>query len=202
MPVVVSRVLTVPEPGAPAQPDPNLMTPRTQGKTRSAIVTRFSAPTRPGRVFGGSVECRRRSPWCGERRARRRGRVARCPGAAAPCCSAGGIRSGWRASVPRRGSARGPGLRRPLVSYLLAASLRYQARSVAGVTGKTSLQRPRGMSRGGAASQARSAGSQRARPTWRRSTAFSCRSTSNSASFARSPRHSRTARPSIRHVSM
>ena len=35
----------------------------------------------------------------------------------------------------------------------------------------------------------------RTRPTSRRSTAFSCRSTSNSASFARSPRATRTARP-------
>ena len=52
-----------------------------------------------------------------------------------------------------------PGLRRPLMSYLLAASPRCQARSVAGVTGKTSLQRLRGMSRASAASQARSAGS-------------------------------------------
>ena len=39
------------------------------------------------------------------------------------------------------------------------------------------------------------------RPACRRSTAFSCRSTSSSASFARSPRNIRTARPSTRHVS-
>ena len=52
-----------------------------------------------------------------------------------------------------------PGLRRLLVSYFLAASLRCQASSVAGVTGKTSLQRLRGMSRASAESQARSAGS-------------------------------------------
>jgi hypothetical protein len=52
-----------------------------------------------------------------------------------------------------------PGLRRLLVSYLFAASLRCQARSVAGVTGKTSAQRLRGMSRASAASQTRSAGS-------------------------------------------
>ena len=52
-----------------------------------------------------------------------------------------------------------PGLRRLLVSYFFAASLRCQARSVAGVTGKTSAQRLRGMSRASAASQTRSAGS-------------------------------------------
>ena len=52
-----------------------------------------------------------------------------------------------------------PGLRRLLVSYLFAASLRCQARSVAGVTGKTSAQRLRGMSRASAASQTRSADS-------------------------------------------
>ena len=38
-------------------------------------------------------------------------------------------------------------------------------------------------------------------PAWRRSTAFSCRSTSSSASFARSVRNTRTARPSIRLTS-
>ena len=38
-----------------------------------------------------------------------------------------------------------PGRRRLLVSYFLAASLRCQARIVAGVTGKTSAQRRRGM---------------------------------------------------------
>ena len=43
--------------------------------------------------------------------------------------------------------------------------------------------------------------SYRTRPTRRRSTAFSCRSTSSSASFARSLRNTRTARPSTRHVS-
>ena len=94
-----------------------------------------------------------------------------------------------------------PGLRRLLVSYLLAASLRCQASSVAGVTGKISAQRLRGMSRASAANHTRSAGSYRTRPTCRRSTAFSCRSTSSSASFARSPRNTRTARPSTRRVS-
>ena len=48
-----------------------------------------------------------------------------------------------------------------------------------------------------AVSHARSVGSYRIRPAWRRSTAFSCRSTSNSASFARSSRDIRTATPSI-----
>jgi hypothetical protein len=52
-----------------------------------------------------------------------------------------------------------PGLRRWLVSYFFAASLRCQARSVAGVTGKMPVQRPRGMSRASAASHTRSAGS-------------------------------------------
>jgi len=48
-----------------------------------------------------------------------------------------------------------------LASYFLAASLRCQASSVAGVTGKTSAQRLRGISRVSEASQARSAGSYR-----------------------------------------
>ena len=94
-----------------------------------------------------------------------------------------------------------PGLRRLLVSYFLATSLRCQASSAAGVTGKTSAQRLRGTSRASAANQARSSGPYRTRPTCRRRTAFSCRSTSTSASFARSPRHTRTVRPSTRHVS-
>jgi len=45
------------------------------------------------------------------------------------------------------------------------------------------------------ASHARSAGSYRTRPAFRRSTAFSCRRTSNSAFFAGSPRHTTTVRP-------
>jgi hypothetical protein len=94
-----------------------------------------------------------------------------------------------------------PGLRRPLVLYFLAASLRCQARSVAGVTGKISLQRLRGMSHASAANHTRSAGSYRIRPAWRRRTAFSCRSTSNSAFFARSLRDIRTARPRTRPTS-
>ena len=49
-----------------------------------------------------------------------------------------------------------PGLRRLLVSYLLAASLRCQASSVAGVTGKISVQRLRGRSRASAANHTRS----------------------------------------------
>ena len=52
-----------------------------------------------------------------------------------------------------------PGLRGLLVSYLLAASLRCQASSVAGVTGKTQAQRLRGRSRASAANYTRSAGS-------------------------------------------
>ena len=94
-----------------------------------------------------------------------------------------------------------PGLRRLLVAYFFAASLRCQASSVAGVTGKISVQRLRGRSRASAANHTRSAGSYRTLPMLRRSTAFSCRSTSNSAAFARSPRNTRTATPSTRQVS-
>lgn len=94
-----------------------------------------------------------------------------------------------------------PGLRRLLVSYFLAISLRCHASSVAGVTGKTSPQRLRGTSRASAANQARSAYSYRMRPTRRRSSAFSCWSTSSSASFAKFPRNTRTARLRTRHVS-
>jgi hypothetical protein len=65
--------------------------------------------------------------------------------------------------------------------YFPAASQRCQASSVAGVTGKTSAQRLRGTSRASAANQARSAGSYRTQPACRRSTAFSCLSTSSSA---------------------
>ena len=43
------------------------------------------------------------------------------------------------------------------MSYFFAASLRCQASSVAGVTGKTSAQRLRGTSRAKAVNQARSA---------------------------------------------
>ena len=93
-----------------------------------------------------------------------------------------------------------PGFPRPLVSYFRPASLRCQASSVAGVIGKISVQRLRGMSRASAANHTRSPGSYRIRPTWRSSTAFSCRSTSSSASFARSLRSTRTARPSRRRT--
>jgi hypothetical protein len=86
-----------------------------------------------------------------------------------------------------------PGLRRLLVSYFLAASLRCQASSVAGVTGKIPAQRLRGMNHVSAVNQARSAGSYRTRPAWRRSTAFSWRSTRISASLASYPRNTRTA---------
>ena len=57
-----------------------------------------------------------------------------------------------------------PGRRRVLVSYFRAASLRCQASSVAGVTGKTPAHRCRGMNGASAANQARSAGSYRTRP--------------------------------------
>ena len=94
-----------------------------------------------------------------------------------------------------------PGSRRLLVSYFRAASLRCQASSVAGVTGKTSAQRRRGMNRVSAANQTRSPGSYRIRPGFRRSTAFSCRSTSNSAFFSPSPRTTRTARLNNQRIS-
>jgi hypothetical protein len=92
-------------------------------------------------------------------------------------------------------------LRLWLVSYLPAASLWCQASSVAGVTGKMSVQRRRGSSRASAASHTRSAALYRIRPACRRSTAFSCRSASSSASFVLSLRNSSTAKPSIRRTS-
>ena len=52
-----------------------------------------------------------------------------------------------------------PGLRRLLASYLLPASLRCQARIVAGVTEKMPVQRLRGRSRASAANHTRPAGS-------------------------------------------
>jgi hypothetical protein len=63
------------------------------------------------------------------------------------------------------GDCRRPGLRRLTVSYFFAASFRCQARRVAGVTGKTSLQRLRRMSCASAANQALSAGSDQVLPT-------------------------------------
>ena len=102
----------------------------------------------------------------------------------------------------RKAVAGRPGLRRLLVSYFLAASLRCQASSAAGVTGKTSAQRRRGMNRVSTMNQARSAGSYRSRPAFRRSTAFSCRSTSNLAFFARSPRTTSTVRPNNQRISI
>jgi hypothetical protein len=74
-------------------------------------------------------------------------------------------RQAQRQSPDTRVAGGRPGLRRPLVSYFFAASLRCQARSVAGVTGSTSGQRRRDRIRASAANQARSAGSYRtARP--------------------------------------
>ena len=94
-----------------------------------------------------------------------------------------------------------PGLRRVLVSYFRAASLRCQASSVAGVTGKSPAHCRRGINKASAANQARSAGSYRTRPAVRRSTAFSCRSTSNSASFAWSPSNTSATRPNSQRIS-
>ncbi len=68
-------------------------------------------------------------------------------------------------------------------------------------TGKTPVQRRRGVNRVSAVNQARSAGSYRTRPAFRRSTAFSCRSTSSSAFFAWSPRNIRTATPKVQRMS-
>jgi hypothetical protein len=48
----------------------------------------------PSTGFRRIRRCRRRSWWRGERRVRRRERSDLCPGAAGPCCSAPGIRSG------------------------------------------------------------------------------------------------------------
>jgi hypothetical protein len=47
----------------------------------------YSLISPPMTGFGGSVRCRGRSWWRGERQVRRRGRVGICPGAAGPCCS-------------------------------------------------------------------------------------------------------------------
>jgi hypothetical protein len=91
------------------------------------------------------------------------------------------MRTARRAMVGTVGGR--PGLRRLLVSYLLAASLRCQASRVAGVTGKMPAQCLRGISCASTANHTRSAGSYRIRPACRRSTVFSCRSTSSSASF-------------------
>ena len=52
-----------------------------------------------------------------------------------------------------------PGLRRLLVSYFLAASLRCQASSVAGVTGRIPAQRRLGTNRVNAANRERAASS-------------------------------------------
>ena len=150
----------------------------------------------PEAVFGGSVRCRRRSWWRGERQVRRRGRAGICPGAAGPCCScawysvrtvctcasaedqhAAGDLAAQRAGKALAGRVHAPSLNRGtrsvlaptgsgrllLVSYLLAASLRCQASSVAGVTGKIPVQRRRGSSRASAANHTRSAGSYRTR---------------------------------------
>jgi hypothetical protein len=92
----------------------------------------------------------------------------------------------------------------PLENRILACDLRdlrCQASSVAGVTGKTFAQRRRGMNRMSAANQARSAGSYRIRPAFRRSTAFSCQSASNSAFFFPSPRITRIARLNNQRIS-
>lgn len=56
-------------------------------------------------------------------------------------------------------------MRRPLVWYFLAASLRCQAGGVTGVTGNTLAQRRRDTIRATAANQTRPADSYRTRPT-------------------------------------
>ena len=87
-----------------------------------------------------------------------------------------------------------------LASYFIVISLRCQASSVAGVTGKISGQPP-----GEGPCQCREPHPvSRVVPDrlrWRRSTAFSCRSTSSSAVIARSPRNTSAATPRTWHVS-
>jgi hypothetical protein len=98
-----------------------------------------------------------------------------------------------------------PGRRRWVKSHLRATSRRCQASSVAEVTGNTSPHRSRGISRDSAASHSRSAAWYRTRPIWRRSTAFSCRSTKSSAPLdasrlavtIRQPSRQRTSRYTI-----
>jgi hypothetical protein len=65
---------------------------------------------------------------------------------------------------------------------------------------KAPVQRCRGMNRVSAANQARSPGSYRTQPAFRRSTAFWCRSTSNSASLAWSPRSIGATRPKDQRI--
>jgi hypothetical protein len=79
-----------------------------------------------------------------------------------------------RRAMPGAAGGR-PGLRRLLMSYFFAASLRCQASSVAGVTGTTPVRRLRGRSLPSAANHTRSAGSYPIRLTCRGSTAFWCR---------------------------
>ena len=100
-----------------------------------------------------------------------------------------------------RGRRRAAGLAPFARVVFLAARFRCQASSVAGVTGKMSVQRLRGIRRASAVNHTRSAGSYRTRSAWRRNTAFSCRGTSSPASFARSLRNARTARPGSRRTS-
>ena len=90
--------------------------------------------------------------------------------------------------------------RRVLVSYFHAVSRRCRARSVAGCHREDPGPLPPRDEPASAANQARSAGSYRIRPAFRRNTAFSCRSTSNSASFARSPRKTSATRPNSQRL--
>ena len=130
----------------------------------SAVFPMSSAPqrgaagiTRPAIVFpfasdeGGLGSPRRSSQGAGtgRQRAARRA-VCRSPlGYAIWTRLCGGT---------ERGGGR-PGARCLLVSYFFAASLRCQASNVGGVTGKTSVQRVRGISPASAANHTRSAGS-------------------------------------------
>lgn len=125
-------------------------------------------------------------------------------------------------SAPTEGRALYAGLRaldvpeEPVARLWYAATLLLKAQRTADrsvmraalqVRKKRSRLTPRGQEGYGegmcasAASQARSAGSYCNRPTCRRSTAFTCLSTSNSASFASPPRNARTTRLNTRHVS-
>lgn len=85
-----------------------------------------------------------------------------------------------------------PGRARSLLeSHLLAINLRCHPSNVPGVTGNTCAHRHRGIREDSAANHSRSAGSYRTGPeSCLRSTAFSCRRTSSSASLAASRRSS------------
>jgi hypothetical protein len=90
-----------------------------------------------------------------------------------------------------------PGFRRLTVSHFFEASSRCRAQECRGLREDLAPAPARyELCKGGGPGL--SAGSYQVLPTCRRSAAFSCRSTRSSASFARSLRNTRTARPSNR----